>query len=59
MTFDKPEHQQIVAQLIESAQFPGKMLELALEIKTAVASAAIVAPKAAEGETRTEAVGAR
>ena len=45
MTFDKPEHQQIVAQLIESAQFPGKMLELALELKKAVADASIDALK--------------
>ena len=39
MTFDKPEHQQIVAQLIEQAQFPGKMLELALELKKSVEAA--------------------
>jgi hypothetical protein len=41
MTFDKPEHQQIVAQLIEQANFPGKMLELAIELKHSVANAAV------------------
>ena len=44
MTFDKPEHQQIVAQLIEQAQFPGKMLELALELKKAVEDAGPTTP---------------
>lgn len=47
MTFDKPEHQQIVQQLIEQAQFPGKMLELALELKAAVSSATIGQPELA------------
>lgn len=36
MTFDKPEHQQIVAQLINQASFPGHLLELAAELKRAV-----------------------
>lgn len=40
MTFDKPEHQQIVKQLIDQASFPGGMLELAAELKAAVAAAA-------------------
>jgi hypothetical protein len=43
MTFDKPEHQQIVKQLIDQAQFPGHLLELALELKQAVATGTQVA----------------
>lgn len=46
MTFDKPEHKEIVRQLVEQAQFPGKMLELAIELKQAV-EAAVPGPPAA------------
>ncbi|MEZ2417658.1 hypothetical protein [Luteibacter sp. RCC_6_2] len=41
MTFDKPEHQDIVAQLIQHASFPGHVIELAVELKAAVTNANI------------------
>lgn len=39
MTFDKPEHKEIVKQLLEQANYPGKLVELAVEVKKAVAEA--------------------
>lgn len=37
MTFDKQEHKDLVAALIEQANFPGKLIEIAAELKKAVA----------------------
>lgn len=41
MVFDNKEHQQIVLQLINQAQFPGALLEKASELKASVLSAEI------------------
>lgn len=38
MTFDKPEHQQFLFELMSQAQYPGKILELAFEVKQAIAN---------------------
>lgn len=41
MIFDRQEHKQIVLQLIEQTNFPGTVLELVCELKSAVIMAAI------------------
>jgi len=41
VTFDKPEHKEIIKQLIQQASFPGHLLELAAEVKQSVDSAGI------------------
>lgn len=41
MVFDSKEHQQIVLQLINQAQFPGALLEKASELKSSVVNAEI------------------
>ena len=48
MQFDKQEHKDIVAALIEQANFPGKILELAIELKRAVATSQITPEQAAQ-----------
>lgn len=46
MTFDKQEHKDLVVALIEQASFPGKMLEVAAELKLAVRVANIAPTQA-------------
>jgi hypothetical protein len=41
MIIDKPEHQKILIELINQANFPGSILELMVEIKTAIIEAKI------------------
>lgn len=45
MTFDKPEHQKLVAELLNSANYPGHLVELVVEVKKAVQQASISEPK--------------
>ena len=44
MIFDKVEHQQIVSELIRNANFPGAIVEMAVELKKAVAEATVASP---------------
>ena len=41
MVIDKPEHQQLLLELINAASFPGAALELAAEVKQAIQSAKV------------------
>ncbi len=41
MKIDKKEHQDILLQMMDAAQFPGKLLETAAELKRAIAEADI------------------
>lgn len=40
MTFDKPEHKEIIKQLLNAANYPGHMVELIVEVKRSVEAAA-------------------
>jgi hypothetical protein len=41
MVIDKPEHQQILLEMINQATFPGRLLETAAELKRAIESAEV------------------
>lgn len=41
MQFDKPEHKELCLRLIEASNFPGAILDLAIDFKQAVISAEI------------------
>jgi hypothetical protein len=41
MIIDKPEHQKILLELINQANFPGNILELMVEVKKAIVDAKI------------------
>lgn len=53
MTFDKPEHQQFLFELMKQAQYPGNLLELAFEVKQAIASGSVAAPSAVDEANHT------
>ena len=57
MTFDKPEHQQIIAQLVQQANFPGSMVEMVVDLKVAIASATVGTPATTGEAVRSEAEG--
>lgn len=44
MTFDNEEHKIIIAELVKRANFPGHLLEQALELKKAVDEGKVVEP---------------
>ena len=48
MQFDKPEHKQIVAELIRNANFPGAIVEMAVELKKAVETGTVGEPQRAD-----------
>jgi hypothetical protein len=39
MTFDKPEHKELIKQVLNVATYPGHMMELVAEVKKAVEDA--------------------
>lgn len=39
MTFDRPEHKQLIAELLDQATFSGKHAELVVEVRRAVHTA--------------------
>ena len=41
MQFDKPEHKQLVIEMIKNTNFPGQIAELVVELKQAVERAEI------------------
>lgn len=51
MIFDKKEHKNLVIQMIEQTNFPGKILEVILEFKHAVLNAEI---RSAKGEEKSD-----
>ena len=46
MQFDTQQHKELVVALIEQASFPGKLIEVAAELKKSVAAATVETPSA-------------
>lgn len=44
MTFDSEDHKIIITELLKRANFPGHLLDQAIELREAVANGAVVAP---------------
>lgn len=49
MTFDKPQHKQLILDLLDKAQFPGHAVELVFELRKAISEGSVQgAPQPAE-----------
>lgn len=45
MTFDSEDHKTIIVELVKRAQFPGHLLDIAVELRDAVVSGDVVEPE--------------